>query len=111
MGLLDCVNNARIQVGVGRLDDLDVLGLAVAVDSERETDRGIHGNEGLGKAFGKLERERSNQAGCDDSGADTEVRGGSSSVVRGSACIGHYREEHRREHDGTCNDMTHDLPP
>jgi len=52
MGLLDCVNNARIQVGVGRLDDLDVLGLAVAVDSERETDRGIHGNEGLGRPSG-----------------------------------------------------------
>lgn len=31
---LDCVNYTRIPVGVGRLDDLDVLGAAVAVDGE-----------------------------------------------------------------------------
>ena len=111
VGLLDRVNDAGIEEGVGGLDDLDVLGQAVAVDGEGEADLGVHGLEGGREVVGELNGERPDEGGGDDSGTNSEVRGGGSSVVRGRSCMCHCGYEHRREHERTCEYMTHDLPP
>ena len=77
VGLLDCVNDARIPVrGWTSLTTLTFWGCAVAVDGEGESDLESMGMKDWGRPSGKLDGDGSDEGGGGDSGADAEVGGG-----------------------------------
>jgi len=88
MELTDGLDDASVNERAISLDDLDVLGLALFIDGERELNLRVRGNEIVREARGKREYGGAEENRGDDAGADTH-RGWGSSVVHGRAGFGH----------------------
>lgn len=68
--VLHCVDNARIPVGVGALDDLDIARLTGLVDGKRYGDNGVGGERIVVELVWRGYGERVNDAWRSNSGAD-----------------------------------------
>src|SRR5665213_1470904 len=111
VGFLDRFHDPRIPVGANWLGDLDVLGLALAVDGERQFELGVGRDEGPGKAVRHDDVDWIGEFGTCNPGAHTNLGGWRSGVIGGRAGMGRCGEENRREHKSASEDRTHMEPP